>query len=119
MVEIFGKLVKFEIFGNAFHRPRFRHRLKSAQQDFASVFFVIGTFLWHTQGRKLCQLRHRIRDDVEMFTGMKRHVDAHLAPDLMAPHTSAVHHMVTGDAAFALGTFPVHSCDPAVLLFEP
>ena len=88
MVEIFRQLVKLEIGRDAIHRPGLGMGFERTQHHLASVFLVIGAFIRHPQHRHLGQARDRFGHDVEMFTGMQRHVDPAMRPTSW-PHIPA------------------------------
>ena len=113
MVEIFGKLVEFEIGRDTIHRPGLGVWLKSTEQHLACIFLVIGAFIRHAQHRHLGQPGNRLCHDVEMLAGMKRHVDAQHPAHLMAPHAAAIDDHVTGDLAGFFALRPIDTGDAA------
>ena len=111
MVKILGKRVELEILGNAVHAPGLGIRLKSAKQDLACVFLVVGALVRHPQHR---QIRGEPVDafghDVKVLAGMKRHGDAGLGADLTGPHSARIDNVVGLDRALIRH----HASHPAI-----
>ena len=98
MVEILRQGVKLEILGYAVHAPRLGIRLESTKKNLASIFLVIGTFIRHPQHRQVRgQPVDPLGDNIEMLTGMKRHGDAGLGPDLARPHAAGIDNIIGFD----------------------
>ena len=110
MVKILRKRVELEILGNAVHAPGLGIRLKSAKQDLACVFLVVGALVRHPQHR---QIRGQPVDafghDVKVLAGMKRHGDAGLGADLTGPHSARIDDVVGLDRPLIRH----HACHPS------
>ena len=101
MVKIIWQGGKLEILCNAIPAPWFGNRLKRAQQQFAGILFIIGTFIRDTQNRQITfQIGDLLGNDIKMLARMKRHGHAcHLA-NITCPHTPAIHHIFCYDIPF-------------------
>ena len=118
MVKVLGQLIKFEILGDAFHRPGLCIGLKRAQQDFACIFLIVGAFIRHAQHGHLGQPGNRLGHDIEMLASMQWHVHARHTPNLMAPHAGAVDDHVAGHRACFATLFPFNRLDAAACLVD-
>ena len=115
VVEVLRQLVELEIRRNAIRGPRLCVWLERAQQDFASVLFVIGAFIGHAQDGQLGEARDGLRHDVEMLTGVERHVGAQHGANLMSPHAAAVDDVFAVDCAGLLPLLPMDARDAATV----
>ena len=120
MVEILGKLIELETLGNALQCPWFRDRLKSTEQDFARILFVIGIFIGDTQHRQFAQGGDGFGNDIEVLTGLQWHVAAQHLAHLAPPHTCAIDDMFGLDPPHAaILSRPIDRRDPAPRAGDP
>ena len=102
MLQVLGKRVEAELFGNAVVSPWLCRLLEAAQQQLARIFLVVGLLVGHEQHRQVArQFRQRFGDDVEMLSCMKRQGNSARGGEFARPHAPAYHHFLRPN--FALG----------------
>ena len=106
MVEVFRKLIEFEIFRYAFKRPRLRFELERPEKQFSCVFLVVRALVRNPQHRKRAQPVDRLRHDVEVFARLERNIHSREPADRSSPHARAIDHVFALDCPFAFGRSP-------------
>ena len=86
MVPVVGQGTEFEVGRDAVDGPGLRLWLEETNQQFAGIFLEIGTFVGHTQNRRIAgKTRHRLGHDVKMLARLQRNRNARHGSDLARP----------------------------------